>query len=571
MNTPLEFFSHSPLDIGSKLYRDYCAGHKNLSPFFRYPYFQDFQRFESKNTPRELDFDQKRREQVSEILIRWNRKIGNTSEAVSENLEKFRRPQTYCVVTGQQTTIFLGPLYTIYKSLTAIALCDDLKQKFPFYEFTPIFWCSADDHDFYEITTTRYVNDQNQTIRQQYQTEDSHLKPAYELPTPENLKTLANEMLSANFPFHEKIHRLVHETLDQAESVGHWFHLLASRLIGRLGLILIPSHLPVLRRLMQPIFSREIRQGGKSTRLVRDSGQRLTKLGYHGQIERRPGALNIFYHRDKRRYRITKIDDHFEMDQIDKCLSLSELEQSARESPEFFSPGAALRPVVQDYLLPTAAYVAGPGEIAYFAQLDLVYDMFDVRMPTIFPRSGLTILEPKIKRLTKKYNLSVKDVADQKQGLIRRVMSESFSTELDQQFASARREVGEILHRITPQIRKIDEGAFQFSEKMFGKIDFMIGQTRKKVFQAHKKKNRTVRLQLETVLNHIFPDNKLQERSIHIFPFLEKYGEEMIDDLLLFIKKELTDLGKTAQRDEYFLRKQKIFDASFTGERRAVD
>lgn len=544
--TPVQFETHHNLTTGSKLYRDFVSGATNLDGFFQHALRQplDWAAVFEANHP-----DPTQRNRVADILQAWNTDIDNTHAEVQKNLTHLRSENTFCVISGQQTTIFTGSLYTIYKALTAIALSRLLKQRYPDSNFVPIFWCSADDHDFHETATISFINQKNESINQQYSTDDTELRPAYELPTPGNLTDLIQQFCDeiGDRPFLGEMRNLLTRTLSEARSVAHWFSLLMANLLGPAGLVLVSPSIPELRQLMQPIFKREVEQAGQSTQQVNETGQKLTDLGYHGQVGRRDGALNLFYHNQGKRYRITKVGAAFELDQLGQTWDAEKLLEMVAQAPHKFSPGVVLRPIMQDFLLPTAAYVAGPGEIAYFAQLKPVYEMMNVPMPLILPRSSLTMIEPKVQRLLEKLGISWQQAIEANQNLIRDVMEEHFPNHIDDKFAHLRQAVQTHVDDILPDIEQIEAGTHQFAQKMFGKIDYTINQVRDKTFQAHKKKNQIIRQQIDTVLTHLLPNGKLQERTVHIFQFLAIYGPPLLADLTRFVEKDVAEtlnLGK---------------------------
>lgn len=538
--TPLHWVSHRSLSFGSKLYYDYLRAAPALRPFYRHPYQPglDWQPV----------FDEVKvcceshRHKMADIVRQANSYIGNTHPAVEKNIGLLAQPNTFCVITGQQTGVFLGPLYTIHKALTAVALSRQLQERYPHYRVIPVFWCSADDHDFPEISRTAFISQDNQLIEQQYLTDDFELKPIYKLPAPENLPDLISELLTqtGNRPYLADIGDLLNSTLQDSTSVSRWVSRVMAQLFGRFGVILIPSNLPPLRQMMQPLFAREIDSPAFSTSLVNAAGQQLIDAGYHGQIDRHERAVNIFYHQNQRRYRLIWQDDYFELDQLNQKWAYPDLQKVIAEHPERFSPGVVLRPIIQDYLFPTVAYVAGPGEIAYFAQLKPVYEACDIPMPVVFPRSSLTIVEPKVQRLLDKLNIEFTDVFHKPDWLVQRVMNDSFSDAFETKVEHTRLSIRAELDELLIEIQQLHSDTVQFAEQSFGKIDYTIRQVRDKVFQAHKKQQKVVRSQLDTILTHIVPNGKPQERVLNIFPYLMTYGPDVLDDLLAFIEMDIS-------------------------------
>ncbi len=530
----LQFFDNAPLQAGSLLYQNYVQQTPAIQAFYDHPYTRHLN-WPDITPAREIT--QSQRHRVAEILLKANRAIGNSNAKVLANLEALAEPGTMCIVTGQQAGIFCGPLYTIHKILTAVALSRSLTRRYPGRRFVPVFWGSTDDHDFREMAGAAFVSPLNEIIHQQYETGDSHLRPAHSMPVPGNLPILLDSFFTTlgEKPFMGDVKAILNESLTAATSLGDWFCRSIARMVGHEGVICLDSHLPAIRYMMRPIFIKEIEHAGETSRLVSLAGERLVQIGYHAQIERRANALNIFYHRDGRRYRLLCSNGNFEADQLGLRWTSAELCALVENEPESFSPGVTLRPIVQDAILPTAAYVAGPGEIAYFAQLKEIYRLFNLTMPVIYPRASLTIIDPKIQRLLEKFGLNFASIYREGPDLIHRRLNDSFPEPLDQQFETARQNIKSQLDALISPIRAIEDGAGQSAQKMFGQIDVTLKQVKEKTLQAHRRNNQAARQQLTTILTHLLPEGHLQERFFHAFGYLAYYGPDMLIDLADFI------------------------------------
>ena len=540
MNSTLDFVTHSNIIVGSKLYQDYLQGNEAISSFFRFPYHKRFDWTEIINQVR---LKNHQRQHLAEILSTINKKMENDQPSVIQNIEKIKEQNTFCVLTGQQTSIFLGPLYTIHKALTAIGLCEFLKQKYPDCHFVPIFWCSADDHDFFEISRTNYISDDNAVKELIYETEDSELKPVYELPLPSNIRSLVDHLVTRNdqLSFSEPIKHLLIESLEKSENLSEWFIRLMGKLFGKFGLGLAPSHLPEFRQIAGTVYQAEINDPGYTSQLINESGLKLIQLGYHAQVQREANALNVYYHHDSRRYRMLCQNEKFVIDRTNTVFSKTEIANLIKASPELFSPGVVLRPLIQDLIFPTIAYIAGPGEIAYFSQMKGLYERFNQIMPVIYPRISLTMFEPKIKRLVDKFHLDLNAIIDQYDSLVETIMKDTFPETFDNEFQTARNNINQVLGDLSASLTHLEDGTQQYAKSVFGKIDFQLNQVYEKIFQEHKKKNKIVRQQIDMVKNHLYPNKKLQERVYTIFNYLPQFGFEMIDELYNFIFQEVKE------------------------------
>ncbi len=189
------------------------------------------------------------------------------------------------------------------------------------------------------------------------------------------------------------------------EAFGRWM----TRLFGSRGLILIDAGHPRLKEMGRDVFYREIAEGSPSTRQAVAASARLRLAGYEAQIPLHEGILNLFY-MERERHAIQWKEGAFDIKGLPSLNSKEALLKLAKEKPFLFSPNVLLRPLYQDAILPTVAYVAGPSEIAYFGQMKGVYETFGLPMPVIYPRKSVTIVEKKIDHVLKKYHLKIPDL-----------------------------------------------------------------------------------------------------------------------------------------------------------------
>ncbi|MHB8093833.1 MAG: bacillithiol biosynthesis cysteine-adding enzyme BshC [Candidatus Aminicenantales bacterium] len=471
------------------------------------------------------------RESTAEILREQNRAYGCGPRTLA-NIDALAGKDACAVVTGQQVGLFSGPLYTIYKSLTAIKLAEKLN-RIGEGTFVPVFWMASDDHDAAEIDHVRVLDLDNRIEEIRCPPGSPDLPAAKMILPPEIadcVRRLGDSTPDSEFKA-EILDRLgghYRPGRSFAEAFGGWM----TDLFKAFGLVFIDAAHPGLKELGKSVFLSEIATDSQSTARCLETSEILVRNGYHAQIQQHPGKLNLFYTEDRRRA-IQSSNGAFRIKNDPKEYAREELLAIADAHPDHFSPNVLLRPIYQDALLPTVAYVGGPGEIAYYAQMKGVYENFSLSMPVIYPRKSFTLVDPKIDEILSRYGLSIPEIwkgADQR---IDAIIKERIpSSLLDALHAAASRLEGDF-DPVRKEIAAFEPTLKDTAELALGKIRWNFEMLEKKILQAHKKHDEIVTRRLHLAKNAIFPDNRPQERILNIVPYLIKYGPALIDQLAL--------------------------------------
>ena len=276
------------------------------------------------------------------------------------------------------------------------------------------------------------------------------------------------------------------------------------------------------------MIRRELEEAPRTSAAILQISQALRAAGYPAQIEARSNGVNCFLLREGRRA-LTRDGDGFRLRDSGELVPAATLARLAQESPERFSPNVALRPVVQDTLFPTLAYVAGPGELAYFAQLRPVYQAFGVPMPAIVPRATLSLLEPRIAQLLDRFQLSLSDLAAEPEQLASRILQKQLPPDLEATLADARRGVEAIFGRVGEAVAAVDPTLRATAGQASGHIKGHLEQLEKKAVQALKRREADTGQQLRRLRDALMPSGKLQERVYPVVPYIAKYGFGVVD------------------------------------------
>src|SRR6267143_1150778 len=337
---------------------------------------------------RKLDYPGERRAEVTSILRRQNIDLGAGAETLS-NLDRLKEGAV-AVVSGQQVGLFSGPAYSVYKALTAVQIAEELTRGG--IPAVPVFWMATEDHDLDEVRTATWF-DQGKLLR-------------FELPVVETGRPVGGISLGAQVePFAREAAELLSsqgsdllaeyltESYRPEETYGSAFAKLFTRLFAQQGLILMDPLDQGLHRVATPLYQHALAERDAVNEKLLQRGKDLDRVGFDAQVKVTSRSTLVFYLGEGVRQVITVSAGKFQSGE--KTWTRDELVHLTHAEPGKFSPNALFRPVVQDYLLPTAAYVAGPAEISYFAQSEVIYRHLVGRMPVMLPRAGFTLVDAK--------------------------------------------------------------------------------------------------------------------------------------------------------------------------------
>jgi bacillithiol biosynthesis cysteine-adding enzyme BshC len=471
------------------------------------------------------------RDALAEVLYEQNERYGCGPQTLG-HIEKIVREKAGAVVTGQQVGLFSGPLYTIYKALTAVKLAERLHQR-SLGCFVPVFWLASDDHDSAEIDHIALLDKDNRLEEVRCRMPSPELKiPVSNLLLPPEISDCLQRLKDLTLDSEFKAEMIDHlsEAYQPGRSYVEAFARWMTRLFKPQGLIFIdPSHVR-LRELGSEVFYHEIAEESPSTRQAIAASRALRQAGYGEQVHLHEGLLNIFYTERERRT-IQWKGGAFGIKEAPSSSKKEELLTLAKEKPYLFSPNVLLRPIYQDAILPTVAYVGGPGEIAYFAQMKGVYEEFRLPMPVIYPRKTVTIVERKIGHVLEKYNLQLPDfwrdasriIGEISQTQVPESIQKASSLifgHLEQDFESLKRE----MMAFEPGLK---DSADLAQRKMHQQLNFL----GKKILQSAKTQNEIAVRQIRKAIDNLYPNQHLQERVFNIVPYLIKYGAALMDKL----------------------------------------
>ena len=527
------FINFNEIPSNQKIFLDYLYEPQNVSSFYDFNFNNKeeyLNKFKSILDSRTSYFPD--RSQLFSILRNQYNGL-NPSEKTSKNINLLQDKKTLAVVTGQQLGIIGGPLYTFYKIITAIKLSNYLSERYDDYNFVPIFWLEGDDHDFNEVRSINIIDENNEIVKINF---DDGIEDEEDRGSVGQIKI--NDSINN---FFEQLNKQLRDTefkenllnkLKYFYSPGKTFKKAFKELIFWLfdeyGLIIFDPQDSNFKKLLKPIFKKEINDFRQHTEKLVNVSAKLEEL-YHAQVKVHP--VNLFYSNDEGRFLIEPVENEFRLKRKRKKFTYEEITENIENAPENFSPNVLLRPICQDFVLPTAFYIAGPSEIAYFAQVIPLYKIYNVESPIIYPRASLTIVEQNINSVLNKYELEVQDIFTEAEKLKTKVVRSISQITLDEIFKDASSKIEVSLDQLKEKLfefdKTISDASTKYKQKIFNDLDVLKG----KALEAQKKKHEVTLRQIDKAINSLYPNSNLQERELNFIYFAHKYGVNFLKQI----------------------------------------
>ncbi len=470
------------------------------------------------------------REELARLLAEQQTRYAPSSKTL-ENIERLRNPKTVAILTGQQVGLFSGSLYTIYKTASAIALAKRYKHEFPDYDFVPIFWLEGEDHDYDEVSSVTFlVGNETKTLR--YDEKNyTERKMVGRTRLSEGIEPFVSEVLSLlpTSDFKEELSNLIHSSYKQGETLLTAFAKFMGALFKDEGLVFLSPDDAKFKSLVREVFIKEYETFPKNSEEVIAQSARLEDEGYEAQAKVKP--INFYWidEQGKRWNLEASGEKYFQLKPSREEVLKTALLETVYNAPEKLSPNVVLRPIVQDKALPTLAYVAGPSEVAYWAQLKRAYQFFNIEMPLVVPRASLTLVEPKISKVFEKLGGEFREARyeqffSEKESLLKEYIATHSEINLDGVFENIEAEVKATMQTLNATLKLLDPSLSQTLETAQGKMLFQVSQLKEKAFRAQKQKQNEFLSQIEKCDVNLLPLGKLQERVLNVLYVLNKYG-----------------------------------------------
>lgn len=508
----------------SELICDYLEQTDTLKTF--YNRFPNIDNFNKQIENRQSTFSSKNRAVLANELKEQYSAI-HASKITLSNIEALSKNNTFTITTGHQLNLFTGPLYFLYKIVSTINLSNELKQKFPQYNFVPIYWMATEDHDFDEINYFNFQSRKVQWSRASHgavgELNTDGLNEVYKAFS----KTLG---LGKNA---DKLRDLFQSAYVKHDNLTDATRFLANALFSDYGLVILDANVPELKRLFMPFMEDEL-ENQTSFRLVTETSKKLEsiKSSYKAQVN--PREINLFYLDEGLRERIVYEDERYKVLNTTLSWSHSEIKQVLSEHPERFSPNVIMRPLYQEVVLPNLCYIGGGGELAYWLQLKTYFDAMNVVFPMLLLRNSVLIKTEKQSEKQEKLGLNNVDLFLKQDALIQKktqtlsaidIDLSKQKTHLKQQFQA--------LYNIADQTDKSFVGAVAAQERKQIKG---LEHLEKRLLKAQKRKLGVQLEKVSVLQNTLFPNQSLQERNTNFSELYLEFGDQLIPALIENLK-----------------------------------
>ncbi|MCP4566023.1 MAG: bacillithiol biosynthesis cysteine-adding enzyme BshC [FCB group bacterium] len=509
----------------SRLFVDFLNDHRALRPFVApEPVEAKLLALSKRNIPRE---------KLADLLSNQNKSWQAPAE-VFESIAKLKDDRAVTIMTGQQAGLFGGPYLTILKALGAVKRARRLERELS-VPVVPIFWIAADDHDFEEISSVDIFNTSGESAQLAIDFDPETSYPpmgrmSYDSSITREIDRFEN--LLPDNDFKQTVLDLLRQCYRSEKNIVDCFAEYLLSLIGHFGIVPLNPHDRDFKILAAPFMESVIGHHREMKTALAATEKELAGAGYHLQVKKASSATHLFIHRPERkplhRDESTKEEADYFTDG-DSRFSPEELIEQINTEPYDFSPDVISRPLLQSYLFPAVEVIGGPAEVAYFAQIMPLFDLFNLVRPQIMRRPSLTLVESRFEKLWKKHNLSYQQVTIDIERTIKSIVEEGFSVGLEKRLDGFSGAVKGHFKSIREELIAFDPTLNDTATKTGERIDFQIKQLKQKALDTHKKKNKDVRRRLTKLGDHFYPHRAPAERSIAIAYFVSRYGEGILD------------------------------------------
>lgn len=530
-----ECLPFSQIPHSTRLFLDFLSYSPSIRSFYpRSPHITEW----IKDEAGKLGYNASRRQRISEILERQNKAWGASNKTL-ENIGRLRAG-AYAVVTGQQVGLFGGPLFSIFKALTAVKLASDLQAAG--FDCVPVFWLATEDHDLAEVDHASMPNADAALEKLSASTQGQPDAPVGTIRFGTEITPVVDA--AAALLGESDVTQFLRESYAPGQTLSSAFARLFTRLFADWGVILLDASDPELHSIAEPVYRGVIERAAEIDEALLNRGRDLEAAGYHQQVKVTPSSTLLFTFRNGARVPVhRRVNGRSEIEFVveDEKIPQKQVLDTISSAPHQFSANVLLRPVVQDYLLPTVAYTGGSAEVAYFAQVAVVYEALLGRITPVIPRFSATLVEPKPQRLLERYSLSLIDLFPGPGQLRETLAQRTLPAELQSAFDKASAGLESSFAEVREALARLDKTLVDSAKNASEKIQYQIEQLRARAARAELRQTEVLNRHAELLSNALYPNKTLQEREIAGVYFLARHGLGLLHQIYDAINTECLD------------------------------
>ena len=496
---------------------DYLDENDKIKPF--YSNFPNISGFKKQIETKRLSVAEESRTILVNSLENQYQNV-EASELTKQNIQLLKNKNTFTVTTGHQLNLFTGPLYFLYKIISTINLCKQLKKEFPNENFVPIYWMATEDHDFDEIN---YFNFKGQKLS--WNRESQGAVGRLSTKGLEDVAAVFEKTLdgSKNASYLMQLFKeayLKHDNLTDAT------RYLTNQLFSEYGLVIIDGDDKKLKELFIPFVEDELLHQ-TSFKQVSNSVEKLQK-NYNIQVN--PREINLFYLTDEIRERIVFEDGVYKVVDTNISWGKDELLKHLKEMPEKFSPNVIMRPLYQEVILPNLCYIGGGGELAYWLELKDYFNSVKVPFPILLLRNSALIISEKQCKKAEKLNISIDELFLNQNELVNKKIKEISEIEID--FSEQRSHLEEQFKGLAVLANKTDKSFIGAVKAQEAKQLKGLDKLEKRLLKAQKRKLKDEVDRIKKLQDELFPNQSLEERQRNFSELYLAHGANLIPTLM---------------------------------------
>ena len=509
---------------------DYIAEKPTLSAFFDYTYQQDIS-YEKRY--KELMERHQDRTNLTQHLMTFNEQFEAEGPSLA-NIERLQQPEAVTVVAGQQAGVLTGPLYTINKAISVIKLAEEKERKLG-VPVIPIFWVAGEDHDYHEVNHI-YTYDERRERKEAVPQKQITKQALSDIPVDqEALNSWTHEMLKrfGETSYTKEIQTFLEGVTKKSSTYVDHFCYIMTKLFSKHGLVFVDSGNREFRRLQTDAFKQMIHQNETINEGVLTQAAHLREENYPVGVDLDDQQANLFVKVNGERILLERINGRFEGKTAAVSYSKEELLEMAERRPEDLSNNVVTRPIMQDLMFPVLGFVAGPGELAYWALLKPAFHTFGIKMPVIVPRLTFTFVERHIHKYIDDLSLSDHEIL--RSGINH--SKETYKRQLDDvgiesTFYNAKFKVEEVHQSLRDLTESVDRGLNRYAEKNGRFLQRQLDLLQQKLYQSLEFQHENTLAKFDEVGFALKPNGAPQERKWNAIYYLNWHGLDFVDQMM---------------------------------------